>query len=128
MVTLDEAAALALALPEVSEGLRFGNRTWFVNKKGFAWQRPFSKADLKRFGEQTPPSGVILAISAADLGEKEAIIAGGSGAFFSIAHFDNYPAFLVQLEVVSKRDLQQALVDGWLVCAPRALADRFLRS
>lgn len=47
MATLDDAARLALALPEVSEGERYGMRTWSVASKPFAWERPFSKADLR---------------------------------------------------------------------------------
>src|SRR5207253_2278699 len=54
-VTFDQVAAIALALPDVTEGDRHGHRTWFVGKKGFAWERPFSKADIKRFGDATPP-------------------------------------------------------------------------
>ena len=42
MMTLDDAARMALALPEVTEGERHGSRTWFVADKGFAWDRPFS--------------------------------------------------------------------------------------
>jgi hypothetical protein len=126
VVTVDEAAQLAIALPEVTEGTRWGNRTWLVDGKGFAWERPFSKADIKRFGDQTPPDGPILAIKTADLGEKEAIIAGHPDAFFTIAHFDNYPAFLIQLDLVTKKVLADALIDGWLACAPRKLADTYL--
>ena len=50
-MSLDGVARLALSLPEAVEGERHGNRTWFVRGKGFAWERPFSKADIKRFGE-----------------------------------------------------------------------------
>lgn len=44
---------MALLLPEVTEGARFGQRTWFVRGKGFAWERPLNKADLKRLGDET---------------------------------------------------------------------------
>ena len=62
MVSLDEVARIAMALPEVTEGERHGNRTWSVAGKGFAWERPFSKADIRRFGDVTPPQGPILAV------------------------------------------------------------------
>jgi hypothetical protein len=122
MVTLEEVASLATALPDVSEGIRYGHRAWSVAGKVFAWERPFSKADLKRFGDQPPPAGPILAISVADLGEKEAVIAADPSSFFTIPHFNGYPAVLVQLAECPEKLLREALLDGWLVCAPAALA------
>lgn len=126
MVALDEVARLALDLPEVTEGERHGNRTWSVAGKAFAWERPFSKADIRRYGDVAPPDGPILAVRVDDLGEKEAVLAAQPKAFFTIPHFDGYAAVLIRLRVVTKRALRDALVDGWLACAPRALADEFV--
>jgi hypothetical protein len=128
MSTLDEVARLAMGLPEVTEAERHGHRTWFVNRKAFAWERPFSKADIKRFGDEQPPDGAILAVSVADLNEKEAVLAANPAAFFTIAHFNGYAAVLIQLRKVTKSALREALVDGWLTCAAPQLAEEYLAS
>src|SRR5690348_8091648 len=123
--TLDDVARIAEALPEVTVGERWGNRTWLVGDEAFAWERPFSKADIKRFGDEQPPDGPILAIRTADLAEKEAILAAHPDAFFTIPHFNGFSAYLVQPDKVTPKVLSEALTDGWLACAPRDLADRF---
>lgn len=122
--SLADVARIALALPEVSEGERHSNRSWSVAGKVFAWERPFSKADLRRFGDVPPPQGEILGVRVADLGEKEALLASGTRGLFTIPHFDNYAAVLVQLKLIGKKALRETLLDGWLACAPTALAER----
>jgi hypothetical protein len=126
MVSLDEVARMALDLPEVTEGERHGTRTWSVAGKGFAWERPFSKADIRRFGDASPPEGPILAVRVDDLGEKEAVLAAHPNSFFTIPHFDGYAAVLIQLKKVTKRALREAITDGWLACAPPALANAYV--
>lgn len=128
MQTFDDVARLALALPGVTEGEDkhgHGYRTWEVDGKGFAWERPFSKADIRRFGDETPPEGPILAIRTADLHDKEAILAANPDAFFTIPHFNGYKAYLIQLSKVTPEALRDALTDGWLACAPPRLTGNF---
>src|SRR5947208_16427211 len=126
MATLNDVAQMALALPDVTEGERHGNRTWSVAGKVFAWERPFSKADVRRFGDAVPPAAPILAVRVEDLAEKEAVLAANAKGFFTIPHFDGYAAVLIQLKQVGKRALREAIVDGWLACAPPKVANEFL--
>ena len=87
MATIDDVSRLARRLPEVTEGERHGNRTWFV-------------------------AGPILAVRVEDLGEKEAVLAAHPADFFTIPHFDGYSAVLIQLPKVPEQALREAVTDG----------------
>jgi hypothetical protein len=124
VATLDDVSRIAVGLPEVTEDDARGTRSWAVARNTFAWERPYSKADIKRFGDETPPRQPILAVRVEDLVEKEAVLAAGTKGIFTIPHFDGYAAVLMELRKVGARALEDALIDGWLACAPRGLAER----
>ncbi len=121
MASLDQVAEIARRLPETVEELRRGHRTWLVGGKAFAWERPFTKADLRRFGDSNPPSGPILAVRVLDLEDKEALLGSRVRGLFTIPHFDGYDAVLLQLSVVTPRVLRTAILDAWRATAPPTL-------
>ena len=121
MATLDDVARIALDLPETVETEQRMGRTWSVRGKTFAWERSFSKADLRRFGGEPVPAPPILAVRVDDLAEKEVVLAAAHKGVFTIPHFDGYATVLIQLRAVGKRVLREAIIDGWAACAPLPL-------
>lgn len=116
-MTFDDVDELATGLPGVVVGAKWGNRTWMVGDKGFAWQRPFSKADLARFGDETPPAGEILAVRVESLDAKDALLAMEPPGFFTIPHFNGYAAVLIALRKARAKDVRAAIVDAFQVVA-----------
>src|ERR1041384_8246383 len=109
-MTFEDVDALAMSLPGVTVCVKWANRTWMVNGKGFAWQRPFSKADLKRFGDETPPAGEILAVCVENLDAKDALLAMAPPGFFTIPHFNGYAAVLIALRQARTQGVSGAIL------------------
>lgn len=108
---------IARSFPGVTVGTRWGNRTWTVNDKGFAWERPFSKADIARFGDEAPPAGEILAVLVENLDAKDAVLAMDLPGFFTIPHFNGYAAVLIALRRARAKDVRVALRTAFDVAA-----------
>ena len=125
MATWDDVRRIALALPETSERASRGLRQWRVKDKLIVWERPLRRGDLEALGDDAP-DGPILGARVEHLGAKEALLADGSGAFFTTPHFDGYPAILVRLDAIAVEDLDEVIVEAWLARAPKRLAKAYL--
>ena len=108
---LAQVADIAEGFANVKVAKRWNHKTWVVNDRGFLWERPFSKADLKRFAaaNQTPPHGDIIALTTADLDAKDALLSLELPGFFTIEHFNHFPAVLVELRLARVRDVKAAI-------------------
>jgi hypothetical protein len=118
-VQLDTVAAFAAGLPGVAVGARWDNRTWLVGDHGFAWQRPLSKADVKRFGDGALPKGDLLAVITDGLDGKDALLAMDLPGFFTIPHFNGFPAVLIELGRARIADVRAAIADAHRIAAAR---------
>lgn len=113
-------------MPETSEeGTYGGNPSWRVRGTLFVWDRPLGKRDRERLGEGAP-DGPILAARVADEGVKAALMADDPAVFFSIEHFNGYPAVLILLEQIEIGELTEIVQDAWLLRAPKRLATAYL--
>jgi hypothetical protein len=122
MASWEDVRRLALALPETSEKTTFGEfAAWQVRAKTFAWERPLRDSDLAALGDAAP-TGPILAARIPDEGAKEALIADEPGVYFTIPHFNGYPAILVRLAEIDLEELEEILVEAWMCKAPKRLA------
>jgi hypothetical protein len=118
VVTFSEVEAFALGLPETTSTPSYGGAPALkVNRKLFARLRGEMADDLddltgERFGE-------VVMVRVADLGEKEALLASEGGMYFTIPHYDGYPAVLVRLARADDTELRELLVEAWVRAAPK---------
>lgn len=130
MASIDDARAIALALPGAEESVsgHTGAAAWRLKSGQFAWLRGPSATDLRQLEEQGRewPAGEVLAVRVADLEEKEALLAAEPDALFTIPHFHGYPGLLVRLDAVDRERLEEIITDAWLVRAPAKVAKQWL--
>ena len=127
MASWDDVRRIVNALPDVDEHTSRGHAFWRVHGKGFVWERPLRDSDLEALGDAAP-EGAILGARVEDLLAKEALLADDPDAFFTIPHFDGYPAVLVKLDSVSLEILEEVIVEAWLDRAPKRLAREYVEA
>jgi hypothetical protein len=125
VATWDDVRRIALSLPDTDERFMHGSKGWHVHNKGFVWERPLRKADLRAFGDAAP-QGPILGARVEHLQAKEALIANAPDFYFTTPHFDGYAAVLVRLERIPLDELRELIVEAWLARAPKRLARDYI--
>jgi hypothetical protein len=128
VASFDDVRRIALSLPETTEAVSWGNAHWRVKNKGFVWERPLNQSDrvaLEALGEKAP-EGALLGVRVADIGVREVMIADDPKLFFTIPHFDGFPAILVRIDLIGVAELEELIVEAWLDRAPKRLAQQYL--
>ena len=107
-----------------------GLMSWRVKDKLFVWERPLRKSDhaaLAALGVKAP-AGEILGARVEHEGAKLALIQSEPEIYFTIPHFDGYAAVLVRLEQIGLDELEELVIEAWLLRAPKRVASAYLES
>lgn len=130
--TPEDIDAICAALPETELGVSWGDRpTWKVPRgekgKGFLLYRAPNKTAVD------PGTGVmyddLVVIQTPTAVEKQALVDDESTPFFTIDHFRNYDAVLVQQSRLGELDveeLREIITDAWAKRAPARLVREHL--
>ena len=99
-----------------------------AERHGDGYRITGAKADLtalERLGRSWP-EGVVIGVRTDGLDEKEALLETFPDAFFTIPHFDGFPAVLVRLDRIEAGHLREVVTDAWLLRAPQRVARAWL--
>ncbi|MEU5941919.1 MmcQ/YjbR family DNA-binding protein [Micromonospora sp. NPDC047548] len=115
MADADDVRQLALALPHVveidSEGFDFR-----VAGKGFVWSYPERRPGTSRLIRTD-----IAVLYVGDEAEKQALLLGEPGVFFTTPAYDGMPLVMLRLTQVSADRLKELVTDAWRMRAPDSL-------
>jgi hypothetical protein len=112
----DDVRRLALSLPDVveidSDGFDFR-----VANKGFVWSYP-----ERRPGKPRVIRTDIAVLYVGDEAEKQALLLGEPGLFFTTPGYDGLPLVMLRLPEVTVDRLSELVTDAWRMRAPDELA------
>ena len=119
MADADDVRRLALALPDVAE-IDSDGFDFRVAGRGFVWSYP----------ERTPGKPRLIRTDIAvlfvgDEAEKQALLLGEPGLFFTTPGYDGWPLVMLRLAEVGVERLTELVTDAWRMRAPQALANAF---
>ncbi len=129
MATLGDLRRIASGFPEVYEQLdgHRGGTTWRTKRGVIVWERSPSKTDIAQLAElgRTYPDEAVIGIRV-DEDTKEALLSAHSEVFFTIPHFDGYPAVLARLELLESGMLYELVAEAWLARVSKRVAQLWL--
>ncbi|MCW5937486.1 MAG: hypothetical protein KIT11_09295 [Fimbriimonadaceae bacterium] len=126
MATLEDVREIGSTLPGTVEGAgaQFGLSVEIKGKlKGYCWSW-LERLEPKK---ARTPNLDVLAVLVPSLMAKELLLQSNTEAFFTESHYNNYPAVLVRLPLVSKEEIEPLLIEAWRCRAPRSLIAEFER-
>ncbi|GAA3929047.1 hypothetical protein [Microbacterium soli] len=130
MATIEDVRRIALEFPRVIERVDGHNRgpCWRTNAGMLAWERPPRRHDLEQLAAlgREWPEGVVIGIHVEGEQAKAAAIETRPDVFFTIPHFDGYPAVLTRLDTIDEQLLREMITDAWLLRVPRTVAKAWL--
>ena len=128
VATMADLDKLALAMPQTTKEVSEDGRPCYrVHGQMFLLHRS------RRPDAVDPETGErmddVLMVRVADLDVKELFLADDRGLFFTTPHFNGYPAVLTRiprLELLSRDELRDLVVDAWLTRAQKRIANAWL--
>jgi hypothetical protein len=118
MVTFAHVENFTLGLPETTSRPSYGGAPALrANKRLIGRLRGEMADDVDELTGE--PFGEVLMLHVGDLGEKEALLAAEGDVYFTIAHYDGYPAILVRLARADEAELRELVVETWMRLAPK---------
>jgi hypothetical protein len=112
----DDVRRLASALPGVEE-IDSDGFDFRVGGRGFVWSYP-----ERRPGERRRIRTDIAVLFVGDEAEKQALLLGEPGLFFTTAGYDGLPLVMLRLAEVGVERLAELVTDAWRMRAPEDIA------
>jgi hypothetical protein len=116
MADAGDVRRLALSLPHVEE-IDSDGFDFRVGGKGFVWSYP------ERIpGQRRVIRADIAVLFVGDEAEKQALLLGEPGLFFTTPAYDGWPLVMLRLAEVDTGRLGELVTDAWRMRAPDTLA------
>ena len=112
MADADDVRQVALALPAVAE-IESDGFDFRVAGKGFVWSYP-----ERRPGGPRVIRTDIAVLYVGDEAEKQALLLGEPGVFFTTPAYDGLPLVMLRLAGVDVARLRELVTDAWRMRAP----------